>query len=567
MTRHASLGAFALLGGIVFGVSAQQPKLYIQASDLSERPVPGVQFSIKDVNSSVSGRTDVAGKTEILLAANVKPGTSVELNLIGPKYRLFSPWNRRVFVPFESSAAVQVWLYEEGTKFQLGTLVITTLKERIAGSTVSPVISTTNDPKKQRMAMLARIAQESHLSVEQLERAINIASSTDPYQVGLKALYDGQYSEAVAQLSKALQGAIADRASPEKVVNAGLFLGHAQFLAGDYRQAAEAYRQAAAIAGDDPSLLNGIAMALAHTTDLSGAETQLRRVVEIKKRQNQPDSEDLAIACSNLGYVLQEVQKCAEAEPYLLEALAIWKKTLLDGDERLATANGNVGEAKFCRGDYAGAADYFQQELTIRERVLGPTPPLAEKLYQYARKMYAAKQYGLAEPAFLRALAIWEQKSPNRGDIIWTLRYLGSVRLQAKDSAGAEKDYLRALAEQAEASGPDSPPQVGILEDLLSVYEANRDTANMERCYLRILQIWKKVPPSELSNRNIAIVTSNLAILVFNEGDYTRAKPLLEEALPLAERALPPGHRRVGELRKALDYIDKMSTADRMKPA
>jgi tetratricopeptide (TPR) repeat protein len=565
MARLASLGTFAL-GGIVTALSGQQPKLYIQASDLSDRPVQGVQFSVKDVISAVSGRTDVAGNAEIPLTANVKPGASVELSLIGTKYRLFSPWNRRVLVPLDSAAAVPVWLYEEGTKFQLGTLVITTLRERVAQSTVSPVISTPNDPKKQQKAELARIARECHITVEELERVITLLASQDPYELGLKALYQGQYSEAASQLAKALDRAVAERASPEKVMKAGLFLGHAQFLAGDYRQAAEAYRQAACTAGDDPGLLNGLALALAKTADLSGAETQLRRVVEIKKRESAPDSEDLAIAYTNLGYILQESQKCAEAEPYLVQALAIWRKTLLDADERLATANGNVAKAKYCRGDYAGAADYFQQELNVWERVMGPTPPYAEKLYQYSRNMYNGNQYSLAEPAFQRALAIWEQKSPNRADVIRTLGYLGRIRLRAKDLAAAEKHFLRALAEQGGATGVDSPPQVGILEELLDVYEAKGDAANLERCYIRILQIWRKAPPSESSKQNIAVVARNLAILVFNQGEYARAKPLLEQALPLAEQSFPPGHPRIAELRKALDNIDRMSTADRIKP-
>ena len=572
MARFALLASFALLGSAFTSLSAQERKLWIQAADYNRMPVRGLQFSLTGYPGTNSGLTDVSGITSINLGANVNPGMSVDILINSKKYWICK-WNQRFIVPpFGPANAIQVLVVELGKQVQIGPNVITLVAEMATATAVPAVISDRASPREQLKTKLEETANQWQVDVKGLESRIETFSSNDPYERGVVALLKGRYIEAADQLSTALQHILADpAANPERLVSCAFFLGHARYLLGDYRQAAEAYRRATATVPDDPALLTGLATALFKAEDFAGAESGLRRLLEMKEREIKdqvasPLSEQLATILTNLGYVLAQRNRCADAQPYFERAVAIWERLLLNSDVRLAGEYDKLGVALYCQGRYKEAAGYFERELKVWELAKGPEhPAYAEKLWEYAEKMENAGEYAIAEPAYKRSLDILEQKSPNRSAVIPILRALGRIRFRARDYVASERFYSRALREQTEASGDESRPQIGILQDLLVVYEEQHDAANQERCYRQLLAIRKKEPESRFRGRNIATLLASFATLLYNEGTYQEARLLVKEAEPWKKQADEPVQRRLDDLRDALQKIDQTS-ADRRIP-
>ena len=481
-------------------------------------------------------------------------------------------WNPRVVVPpFDSDAVIPVLLVEQGKQIQMGPNFIRTVAE-IAGAPHQTVINDRTPPTEQLRAMLEKVAQLMHTDVETLENGFKLFSSNDPYERGVVALVRGQYVEAANNLSSALQSTLSEpNAKPEKLVSAAFFLGQAQYLSGDYRQAADSYRHAASAVRDDPTLLNSLATALFKADDASGAEDGFRRLLAIREREiadklAAPDSEDLAMTLTNLGHVLYARRKCADAQPYLLRALPIWEKVYLGGDFRLANQYEDVSGDLSCQGQYKEAADYLQRALKVWELGKGTDNlPYAEKLFSYGSMRTKAHQDALAEPAFAAALEIFEKKSPNRSNIIEIQRALGRIKFRTGDYDSAERLFSHALHEQGEISGNDSPPQTTIIHEMQDVYEAKHDMPNQEKCYRQLLAIRKQEPESPTRNQNIAAVLSDWATVLYNQSEFERASQKLKEAEDWEGRADESIHQRLNNLRERLRTIDQTSS-DRIKP-
>jgi tetratricopeptide (TPR) repeat protein len=416
----------------------------------------------------------------------------------------------------------------------------------------------------QRKANRAEVAKEFGLPPEELERWLATFSSKEPYDLGLIALLNGRYTEAATLLSQALEAAGSKQnGASQKVVNAGLFLGHANYLLGNYTDAAQAYRRAAELVPQDAGLLNSLALALDRAKDTSGAESLLRRIVgikeeEIRKKVSEPDSEELAASLTNLGRILTEKNKCAEAEPLLLRALPIWERKLSPADRNLATAYRNVAMVVYCGGDNARAGEYFAKEAGVYERIFGVEhPEYAAVLNDYAMKMYYAREYAVAEPLLKRCLAIWRKQVGGRGSgTIRTLRVLGDIRAAAKDYGAAEDFYTEALTAREAESGPENPALVEILYELDAVYQQQKNWAKAERALRQIVRIRQKQSPQ---GRNFATALSNLASLLYNREDYHNAEKYFQEALPLLEKHLGPDDPDVRFVRRALDSIRKIT--------
>jgi len=247
-----------------------------------------------------------------------------------------------------------------------------------------------------------------------------------------------------------------------------------------------------------------------------------------------------------------------------MKALNLLKDPMSRPEDRLAIAYGNVAEVKNCSGDYQGADQYYQLELSIWKQVMGPThPSYADKLYYYALKKYRESDYTTAEEYFKQAVAIWTPDPARRSDMILAFVMLGRTKLQTKDYAAAEENFSRALTEQSRG-GDCGDGCITILADLADLYKAKADWKGAERSWARILDIRKTAPPSRTRDQGIARDSVSLAVSVFNQDDYDRAEPLLKEAASLS-REVNLGDQALRTIQTALDRI-AARRADRIKP-
>src|SRR5690349_3384019 len=183
MSTIAVFGTLAVWANALV-VHAQQPKLTLHACDLKGDSVKGVQFSIRGFEAAVSAATGDDGVAAIPLHASVKPGASVELSIVRntSNYHLISPWNHFVVVPpFGSGITVSVSLWREGTDFKVGNLLITT---SVAERVIAANLQGSRKP-------LQAVANDLRIPAQTLEDLIRSSNPVDPYERGVKALYQG----------------------------------------------------------------------------------------------------------------------------------------------------------------------------------------------------------------------------------------------------------------------------------------------------------------------------------------------------------------------------------------
>ena len=555
MTRLGLFGAFALLGT---SIAVGQPhKLLLQTADVYGKPTPGVIFTIQG-ESGKSRPTDDSGKTELVLGSVIKAGSSVVLVVVSPNYIVFDLFNQRSVVvpPFDSRAYVQVRLMKPGDQVKIGQFLIQELTNANAQNMPKSVIPGASATRTKEQIIDAFI-REHGISRQSFDTAIGLLKSKDPYDLGTLAHFQGRYTDAVDHFSTALKEAQKDPATkPEKLARIMSSLGQAQFLTADYGKAVSAYKQAAALVPDDPTLLNNFAMALTRATDLSGAEDLFRRILELREKEVRkegpdPNSDELAVALTNLAHIFQERQKCAEAEPLLVRALGIWNRVLPDRDMTLAAAYDNVAKAKYCIGDYQGAGEHWERQVAICERVMGAAnPSCTERLYAAATNLYRVRMFPMAESAFRRALANWDKDSLNRANVILVLRHLGRIKYQVKDYQAAEEFLSRAIQEQRALAGGDRSGEAGLIFDLSEVYREKGDFRNQEAWTRQLLAIYKSQPSSPNRDWNIAVVLRNITVIHWNREDYDSAHSLAKEAIEYGKRAGRPDDPMMVEMVK-----------------
>lgn len=106
--------------------------------------------------------------------------------------------------------------------------------------------------------------------------------------------------------------------------------------------------------------------------ELSLAEETFRRAYS-QYLQQKGELRMQAILSMNLGNVLLEVDRLAEAEAFLRQAIGLWEQ--LDDDLNMANSLGTLGEILARRGDNEASIPLFDEALTLLKKF--PTHPFA----------------------------------------------------------------------------------------------------------------------------------------------------------------------------------------------
>jgi tetratricopeptide (TPR) repeat protein len=177
-------------------------------------------------------------------------------------------------------------------------------------------------------------------------------------------------------------------------------------------EAAEALRQAIALAPDLAAAHYELGKILIRTEDMEGALASFRRVVELLP--------EFASAWGNLGAALGEIQKLDEASEALHRAVEL--------DPSSHALHSNLGVAERDLGRLEEAEASFR-------RALGLEPGFVFGHYNLGHVLFLQGRYALAIEAFEKAQALDLSRSPRQALL------LALTRLASGDLDGARRDY------------------------------------------------------------------------------------------------------------------------------
>ena len=122
-------------------------------------------------------------------------------------------------------------------------------------------------------------------------------------------------------------------------------------------------------------------------------------------------SEALATVLNQAGFYLRKQGRYGEAEPFLVEALALRQQLLGESHPDVARSLANLAELYRAQGRYREAEPLYVEALAMRKQLLGDShPDVALSLNNLALLYKSQGRYGEAEPLYIEALAIVVQQ-------------------------------------------------------------------------------------------------------------------------------------------------------------
>src|SRR5262245_29167727 len=340
-----SLVCLATLAAIT--AKAEPGILWVKVLNLKNLPIRGISVGTEGPGSSAM--TDDRGLVKIKLASQTRPGTWVTLEVSSGNYAFVSPWNRKILVPpfeNESENFVTVYVTTKGDREALesgrfavalaakfnATLrpklkaerIVQTARNngRLAGLT--PKLEDERTTEEQRKAALAEVARSFGLTPEEADHAIREwgKKAVDPYDKGEIALYQQNYPEATAQLSRSyeMRKSAFDKALAE-MVEVTFSLGQSLYGQGMYREAVEKLREANALRNNDASIINYLGITLVQAGYYVEAEPYLNRALAIREKSLGADHPSTAASLNSLALLYESQSKRSEEHTSELQSL------------------------------------------------------------------------------------------------------------------------------------------------------------------------------------------------------------------------------------------------------
>src|SRR5205807_2720399 len=120
------------------------------------------------------------------------------------------------------------------------------------------------DPKGDLVA----VAKQYGLTAEGVDQAIRAWGTkiSDPYRLGLNALYQHDYAKAAGLLEQSLRKR-EETGSQHDVSESAWFLGQSLYKEGKYQESVTAFRRSLELQPDDWTTLNNLALSLTYAED------------------------------------------------------------------------------------------------------------------------------------------------------------------------------------------------------------------------------------------------------------------------------------------------------------
>jgi tetratricopeptide (TPR) repeat protein len=270
------------------------------------------------------------------------------------------------------------------------------------------------------------------------------------------------------------------------------------------------------------------------TGDFPHALEQMERVLALRRPILGEDHPDVASALHNVGIVLSNLNRFAEAQRYLESALDARKRGLGTEDHvDVARALKGLADVYSYEGRFAEARPYYERALRIFDGAYGPGSPDAGELQMMvADNLYDQCQFAEAARWSEAAIQALDQQRGRQNVVsLYALANLGSTQLELGEYARAEQTFREALARKSAGATVEGmhPQLVNALTGLADVALARgRPAEALPRAREAVA----------FAERRLAQDNVNLAKALTSLGRTLLALDRASEALPLLERAL-----------------------------
>jgi serine/threonine-protein kinase len=293
-------------------------------------------------------------------------------------------------------------------------------------------------------------------------------------------------------------------------------------------------RKRAAFGNDHPKTLDalfGRAKLLAALGRHQQAIVAFKDLLDRNIRVRGERSEAVQRTLSDLGSVLQDAGRFAEAQPYYERALAT-ARALDDGTGAVeAIIVNNLASLLEDRGDYAGAEAGYRRSLQLRERALPEGHPArAVPAHNLARVLLADGRAREARPFAERALALRAAALPaGHPRILETQVLLAQIELAGNELAAAQKRF----APFATDADPKTSPLLRAQIDETRALFAKRGGRKDERiaALRRALAARAEVVPA--THPRLALHRLDLVDALLDAGDGSAARSELAQIAPI----------------------------------
>ncbi len=266
-----------------------------------------------------------------------------------------------------------------------------------------------------------------------------------------------------------------------------------------------------------------------------------------------------------IGFYLQQYAgQLAEARPYFEQALTINQKVLGENHPNTATSLNNIGASLDSMGLLAEARSYYEKALAIRQKVLEPEhPDTAQSLNNMGYVLRAMGQLAEARSYYVQALAInqkvWGATHPHTAA---SLNNMGFLLQGMGLLVEARPYYAQALAIRQKVLGTEHPDTAQSLNNMGFLLQAMGQLTEARPYYAQALTINQKVLGEE--HPDTAGNLNNLGTLLQGMGQLAEARPYFAQALAIRQKVLGAEHpdtagsmNNIGALLRAMGQLDE----------
>jgi tetratricopeptide (TPR) repeat protein len=316
------------------------------------------------------------------------------------------------------------------------------------------------------------------------------------------------------------------------------------------------------IAEPTARLLNDLGGLLAEKARYAEAEPLMRRALAIDEASYGSEHPKVAIGLNNLAMLLRDTNRLGEAEPLMRRALAIDEASYGSEHPNVAIRLNNLAMLLRDTNRLGEAEPLMRRALAIDEASYGSEHPnVAIGLDNLATLLRDTNRLGEAEPLMRKALAIGEVTyGPKHPEVALILNNLSSVLHSDPNRLGeAELLMRRALTINEENYGPKHPSVARNFSNLAQFLQATNRLGEAEPFMRRALAIDEASFGSE--HPRVAIRLNNLAQLLQATNRLGEAEPLMRRVLVIfLQFTRATGHRHP-HLRTAFDNYSALLQA------
>jgi CHAT domain-containing protein/Flp pilus assembly protein TadD len=293
---------------------------------------------------------------------------------------------------------------------------------------------------------------------------------------------------------------------------------------------------------------------LEYSGNNENAADYLKEALIIQKSKI-PLSPDLASTLHLLGIVNMNLGDYEKAKEYYNEALTLRQRLFGENNKDFASTLGNLGNLSLVLGEYATAENLLKRALDIRKKVLGEQhrdysvnlTALGNLYFYTGDNTKAESYYKLASSSIKKYLG------ETHPDYAMSLNNLGLMYFQTGKYNEAEFNFLQTVDAQKKIFGEDNADFASILNNLGLVYRNKGDYQLAENYHLKALRIQKKVLGDK--HTEIAQTLNNLGVLYTILKDYTKVETYLLKALEIEKEIRGEMHPNYAQILSSLGQM------------